>query len=229
MNIYEKLLIVQEEIKVNKSSVNTFANFKYRTIQDILAEVKPFFSKYKLFVNFTHMKIEGECLYLDLIIMDIENKTEDKSLIMGNKITNYDVLEFNGMIKIDYTKSKMDDSQKVLSAKTFLKKSLLEDILLISEDDDPDSHDNTKTNNYVGSAGSKKTNNGQKPQTEPDKINAEQLKLLFALMNKKGKTETAINKSIKTQYGLDSKKDLNNNQFDKIVKYLEGLPDKDKK
>lgn len=40
----------------------------------------------------------------------------------------------------------MDLSQKVLSAKTFLKKSLLEDLLLLNEDVDPDSRNNVKTN-----------------------------------------------------------------------------------
>ena len=129
MNIYQKLAVLQSKITVNKDKRNTFADFNYRTIQDILAELKPVLTELSLMIRFGSGKLDGDKYTLDIIITDINNPVAQ--------------IEETGEIYLDRTKSKMDLSQKVLSAKTFLKKSLLEDLLLISEDVDPDSHDNT--------------------------------------------------------------------------------------
>lgn len=39
--IYQKLLIIQNSIKVNKDRFNTFGNYKYRSAEDILNAAKP--------------------------------------------------------------------------------------------------------------------------------------------------------------------------------------------
>ncbi len=146
LNIYQKLAILQDKVKVNKDNRNDFADFKYRTIQNILAELKPLLKELGLIIRFGSGKLDGEKYILDIIVTDINNPTNQ----MGE----------NGEIYIDRTKSKMDLSQKVLSAKTFLKKSLLEDLLLISEDVDPDSHDNTGLHGDNFRGGTAPTNQG---------------------------------------------------------------------
>ena len=42
MNIIEKLLTIQTELKVPKEQTNTFGNYKYRSCEDILEAIKPF-------------------------------------------------------------------------------------------------------------------------------------------------------------------------------------------
>ncbi len=128
LNIYQKILILQEKIRVKKDKRNEFANFSYRSISDIFNELKPLLKDLGLVISFGGGKLDGDKYTLGFEIIDVNNPK--------NKIDE------TGEIYIDRTKAKMDLSQKCLSAKTFLKKSLLEDFLLINEDEDPDSHDN---------------------------------------------------------------------------------------
>jgi len=156
LNIYQKIAILQDSIKVNKGNRNDFADFNYRTIQDIFSELKPLLKDLGLIINFGAGSLDGDKYTLEMRVIDINNPVN-----LENKIIE------TGEIYIDRTKSKMDLSQKVLSAKTFLKKSLLEDLLLISEDIDPDSHDctNQNTNNT-----NQNTNSSSKSEnTEEDK------------------------------------------------------------
>ena len=41
MNIYEKLTLVQEELKAPKNQKNSFGGYNYRSCEDILEAVKP--------------------------------------------------------------------------------------------------------------------------------------------------------------------------------------------
>jgi len=153
-NIYQKIAILQERITVEKSSTNTFANFKYRTIQDILRELKPLLKELEMIVTFSSGTLDGDKYSLGMLIIDIKDP--------NMKLSEY------GEIYIDRDKSKMDLSQKVLSAKTFLKKSLLEDLLLINEDEDPDSHNNTPPKAKAKAKTNKTTSKpASKPASKP--------------------------------------------------------------
>ena len=41
MNLAEKLLYIQQNLKAPKNQYNKFGNFKYRSCEDILEAVKP--------------------------------------------------------------------------------------------------------------------------------------------------------------------------------------------
>lgn len=47
MNIYEKLLAIQSELKAPKNQYNSYGKYKYRNCEDILEAVKPLCTKYK--------------------------------------------------------------------------------------------------------------------------------------------------------------------------------------
>lgn len=47
MNIYEKLLNIQTELKAPKGQYNSFGKYKYRSCEDILEAVKPLCAKNK--------------------------------------------------------------------------------------------------------------------------------------------------------------------------------------
>lgn len=70
----------------------------------------------------------------------------------------------------------------------------------------------------------------QKPtenQTIPKTVSEAQLKRLFAIMNKKGKTKEDIDKYLKAKksWKIDSTKKLCKSQYDELVKKLETYPD----
>ena len=48
MNIYEKLIRLQVELKAPKGQRNSFGNYNYRSAEDILEAVKPLLGKYNL-------------------------------------------------------------------------------------------------------------------------------------------------------------------------------------
>ena len=118
--------IAKNKLFVEKNKNNDFANFKFRTLDDILFKLKPQLEENNLYVFFSHVVYDDSRLNMIMNICDL--------------VTN-EVMEICGEIKIDWNKSKMDDSQRILSAKTFLKKSMFEDTFLLSSED-PDSLDN---------------------------------------------------------------------------------------
>lgn len=73
----------------------------------------------------------------------------------------------------------------------------------------------------------KQNNNTQKNQpNEPKKVSDNQLKRLFAISNKKGFTESDINKWIGKKFKKTSKKELTMSEYDVLVKALEDKEDK---
>lgn len=47
MNIYEKLMNIQIELKCSKNQRNSFGNYNYRSCEDILEALKPLLNKYR--------------------------------------------------------------------------------------------------------------------------------------------------------------------------------------
>jgi hypothetical protein len=75
MNIYEKLLNIQNELKCNKGQYNSFGGYKYRSCEDILEAVKPLLKKYNLVLTLDDtLENIGERYYIKAIakIVDIE-------------------------------------------------------------------------------------------------------------------------------------------------------------
>jgi hypothetical protein len=197
--LLRKLSSIQSKMDISKNGKNEFANYKYRSIDSILNTLKPLLNELDMMVIFRDFKYDEEKVYLNLNLIDLESETEE-------------IIE--GELKIDWAKGKMDKCQMVLSAKTFLKKTLLEDAFFINESVDPDSHDNNKPKNTT-------------PEPPKDyKITDKQVKYLMAMATRKGLSDEAIKKSIAKQYNIESKKDLLKSQFDSIIAYLSSLPDK---
>ena len=53
MNIYEKLMNVQAELKAPKGQYNSFGKYKYRSCEDILEAVKPLLAKHNAMLILT--------------------------------------------------------------------------------------------------------------------------------------------------------------------------------
>ena len=66
MTIYEKLLSIQNELKVPKNQRNNFGNYNFRSCEDILEEVKPICQKNNVVITVSdEIKQIGERYYVE--------------------------------------------------------------------------------------------------------------------------------------------------------------------
>lgn len=122
MNIYEKLNCIVVELKAPKSQFNDFANFKFRSIEDIYIYLKPLLFKYKLALipTDTIEEINGVTyVKTRLTLLDAEKPN--------------DIINVTAFAREPAEKPKMDVSQTTLSAATFARKSALCNLFLIDD------------------------------------------------------------------------------------------------
>lgn len=185
LNIYQKIAVIQDLIVVKKDSYNSFGKFKFRDIGAIYSELKPILKTLNLIVRFKNLKLNDNKLSLTLQMVDT---------LTG------ETLEETGEIYIDLVKAGMDMSQKCLTAETFLKKRMLEDLFLINEED-PDSHNNTG-----------------KVESQ---ISDSQLKRLYAIIKSLKIVNTNLfDEMIKKYFNVSSKKDMSLEQYNNFTEYL---------
>lgn len=130
MNIYEKLLNIQAEVKATKDAKNTFGEFNYRSAEQIYNAVKPICKKY------------GALLHVSDEIVVIEEKPYVKATaeIIDIEVQG-DVYAISsvGWARIPNEKKKLDDSQLTGSASSYADKYAVSKLLLLDDAKDPDS------------------------------------------------------------------------------------------
>lgn len=123
MNIYEKLLGIQTELKAPKSQYNGFGKYNYRNCEDILEAVKPLLAKYKATLKISdELVLIGERYYIKATaeLIDIETgettvntayareeaekKSMDGSQVTGASSSYARKYALNGLFAIDDTK-----------------------------------------------------------------------------------------------------------------------------
>ena len=82
----QKLAIIQTELKVKKSSYNSFGKYNFRKAEDILEAIKPFLIEHGVTVT-----INEEFIMTDPVptIKSIATITDGKDSIMNSIITSY--------------------------------------------------------------------------------------------------------------------------------------------
>ena len=142
MNIYEKLINIQKELKAPKSNYNDFGNYNYRSCEDILETVKPICLKYRAVLILSddiinvgasnYVESTATLINIDIPIETISNKAEARECL---------------------TKKGMDDSQITGTASSYARKYALNGLFNIDDTKDAD------TNEYHNQiTGNKKTN-----------------------------------------------------------------------
>jgi hypothetical protein len=132
MNIAEKLLAIQTELKAPKNQTNKFGNYKYRSAEDILEALKPYLSKYKVTVKVNN-KTKDVCGYPYVeSIAKIIDAEDPNSMIEA---------EDGAFIELDAKGMQMP--QKSGSASSYAKKYALGNLLLLDDTKDSDA-----TNEY---------------------------------------------------------------------------------
>lgn len=130
MNIYEKLLKIQNELKAPKNQYNKFGNYKYRNAEDILEAVKPICLKYKAVINVCDsIKQVGDRYYVEAnaIITNTENPDE----YIGNIAS----------AREEEVKKGMDSSQVTGATSSYARKYALNGLLCIDDTKDTDSEE----------------------------------------------------------------------------------------
>lgn len=130
MELKEKLLCIQREIKVPKKRQNTFGNFNYRNLDDMLAALKKLEGKYKVLLTFqTEPVLFGTSVYIKAtaVLYDAESTQALESTAYAKEPPQ--------------PKAKMDESQCTGSAASYAKKYALNGLILLDDSIDPDSNE----------------------------------------------------------------------------------------
>jgi len=151
MELLEKLLNVQNELKAPKNQRNEFGKYNYRSCEDILEAVKPILAKYKLAMRITDdMVLVGDRIYVKATVTLTD--TENKGFI-----------ENSAFAREEETKKGMDGSQITGASSSYARKYALNGLFLIDDTKDSDA-----TNTFG--------KDEKKAEDKPKKATAEQVK-----------------------------------------------------
>lgn len=127
MNIYEKLLAIQCELKAPKSQYNSFGKYNFRNCEDILEATKPICQKYKAvaFLSDQIEYVEGRhYVKATATLVDCE-KPEDRIVVSANAREEED-------------KKGMDGSQVTGASSSYARKYALNGLFDIDDTKDSD-------------------------------------------------------------------------------------------
>lgn len=130
MNIFEKLLNIQAEVKATKDNKNTFGDYNYRSAEQIYEAVKPICKRYGAVLHITDdVVVIGDKPYVKAVaeLIDIEANGEVYAISSV------------GWARIPNEKKKLDDSQLTGSAASYADKYAVSKLLLLDDNKDPDS------------------------------------------------------------------------------------------
>lgn len=133
MSIYNKLLKIQQELKVPKNQYNSFGKYNYRSCEDILTAFKPIGKKYKvvLLLNDDAEQV-GESIFIKATakLVDVEDKHES--------------IETTAYAMHSKEKKGMDDSQMSGTASSYARKYALNALFAIDDTKDADTDEYAK-------------------------------------------------------------------------------------
>lgn len=129
MDLKNKLLAIQQELKAPKGRNNRFGGYYYRSTEDILTALKPLLKKQKVILTITDtMELIGERYYVKATVCleDVESET-------GISVSAYarETLE----------RKKSDDSQLTGAASSYARKYALNGLFLIDDTADADTYE----------------------------------------------------------------------------------------
>ena len=135
MNIYEKLLVIQNKLKAPKSQYNTFSNYNYRNCEDILEAVKPLLVEVKATLTISdELVMVGERYYVKATatLIDVESNEQYCNKIIHNA----------AFAREEETKKGMDSSQITGASSSYARKYALNGLFAIDDTKDSDFSNN---------------------------------------------------------------------------------------
>lgn len=127
MNITEKLLMIQTELKAPKNQRNAFGKYNYRSAEDILEAVKPLARKHDAVLKINdEIKEIGGVIYIESTAKLIDSKDHSMQI------------ESTAQAIIDFDAKGMQQPQRTGAASSYAKKYALGNLLLIDDTKDAD-------------------------------------------------------------------------------------------
>ena len=162
LTLQQKLLKIQQELKAPKSNFNSFGNFNYRSLEDILEAVKPINDKYGITLTLTDRPVQvGDRYYIEATALITDNNQEFK-------VTAY--------AREPQSKTKMDDAQVTGTSSSYARKYALNGLYLIDDTKDADTDEYARqSGKQANKASDKQLNLISKLLRESAKEKAQQL------------------------------------------------------
>ncbi|WP_142414416.1 ERF family protein [Hathewaya massiliensis] len=193
MNLQEKLLNIQANLKAPKSQYNNFGKYSYRNCEDILEAVKPLLAENKLALTISdEIVLIGDRYYVKAVASVIDAETCDKESV-------------SAFAREEENKKGMDASQLTGSTSSYARKYALNGLFCIDDTKDSDT-----PNGDTGAEG--KTNN----------LTQAQLKRLYAIANSKGKDKKTVEAEIKKVFNKKPS-ELTKAEYDRVCGGYENL------
>lgn len=128
MNIYEKLLLIQRELKAPKSQYNSFGKYNYRNCEDILEAVKPICAKVNAAVLLTDEIVPiGDRYYVKATAMLLDTEQPSTPITVS------------AFAREESEKKGMDASQVTGASSSYARKYALNGLFCIDDTKDSDS------------------------------------------------------------------------------------------
>lgn len=132
MNVHEKLLAVQSELKVPKNQKNSFGKYNYRSCEDILEEVKPILKKHDCVVSISdEIVLIGDRFYI-------------KATATFTDIKDSERIQTTAFAREASDKKGMDDAQVTGATSSYARKYALNGLFCIDDTKDADTDEYQK-------------------------------------------------------------------------------------
>ena len=126
MNVYEKLIAIQSELKAPKNQYNNFGKYAYRNCEDILEALKPLLKEHKSTIYISDEIVTVlERFYVKATVTFIDAET-------GEKIIN------TAYAREEESKKGMDGSQVTGASSSYARKYALNGMFAIDDTKDSD-------------------------------------------------------------------------------------------
>lgn len=149
----KELFEIQQRLVSNKGNFNEFGKFSYRSLENILADVKPLLKELKCTITFTD----------DMILLGERYYVKSTATLTNENGEKWNAVAF---AREDLSRAGMSESQVTGTASSYARKYAICSLLAINEEQDPDAMDNRPKVN-------KSTQPSQfipKPQTTTDDL-----------------------------------------------------------
>ena len=204
MNIREKLLKVQTELKAPKNKRNTFGKYNYRSCEDILEAVKPILKEVKATV----------------VIEDSLEEISGRVYVKANALfADTEDADARGILVSAYArepldKKGMDESQITGTASSYARKYALNGLFLIDDVKDPDSDEYHEESQGKAKASAKKSTDSS---VLDEYVDRGQLQTLMMLLSKAEISEDKF----REVYNIATMPEFPSAKYDEAVKKLE--------
>ena len=154
MNIYKKLIEVQNKLKVPKSQYNNFGKYNYRNAEDIPEAVKPI------------LENAGATIFIKDSIELIGDRFYVKATVSFVDIESGNVIETSALARESEEKKGMDSAQVTGATSSYARKYALNGLLLIDDTKDNDHDSMHQTDNKEPKKEENKPNYDNKEKEE---------------------------------------------------------------